>query len=672
MKSSDYASISRRWNSRFSAKLELHVHLILLFAESKPDEERVMPVIRTTTANRDTLVSHPQRRRCSLGLMCMMFFASIFMLGSLTVCVAQDSPDSRQKRIAALIEQLGNDDFTTREVAQGKLLEHGLFAFDQLHVAQHHDDIEISKRAMFLIGSIRIPWTVRTDGPEVRAILSGYADKNSEDRKSHMQRLAALDDYLGIAALSRMVRYESSNRLSRFAALLIMNQLVPADANRSKELVAELESLHGESSRVGARWVQAYALSLRSPQKSIDVWDKITRNEEVLLATFPNQSSRTLLRNLLRWQFQLLKGLGDQQAAAQVARRSVNLLDGSREQLIEAIDWFASQKSWEYAGLIEERFPIEFGELPELLYRLAEAHLYAENQDLASKAVRQAIAIKPEDIVAHTTMALWLTKHHFYDWAIAEYQQCTEQASVESDMGVRVRIILAELFHDLNRNLEAAEALAEVIKQRDSNAVVMAVKRFYPSFEALESRYIYYEASAAATREDYAQQKILLEKALSLDQYDGDVLIAAFKYIQADDKWRQATLTNIAAAAEHYAKEAAQLEKKIKTTLDRTAKAQMTYDLARAYNQYAWVVGNTVGDFEQAIKFSRKSLDLRGWELAGYLDTLGHAYYGAGKFEEAVVWQSKAVELDPASQAMSRKLKVFQAALEKQTTKDRQ
>ena len=626
-----------------------------------------MPVIKSSPAN----LASGQRRRFSLCLICIICFVLISLLCSQTVRAAQDSStSSRQMRIAVLIEQLGNDDFTTREVAQGKLLEQGLFAFDQLHVAQHHDDIEISKRAMFLIGSIRIPWTVRTDGPEVRVILSGYADKNSEDRKSHMQRLAALDDYLGIAALSRMVRYESSNRLSRFAALLIMNQVVPADGARTTELVAELEGLHSESSRVGARWVQTYALSLKSPQESVAAWDKITRAEEVLLATFPNQSSRTLLRDLLRWQFQLLRGLGDKEAAAHVARRSVNLLDGSREQLIEAIDWFASEESWEYAGLIEERFPIEFGELPELLYRLAEAHQYAKNQELAAEAARRAIAIKPEDIVAHTTMAVWLTKHHFYDWAIAEYQQCTEQATVESDMGVRVRIILAEVFHDLMRDTEAAEALAGVIEQKDNNATVMAVKRFYPSFAALESRYIYYQASAAAERKDFPQQKILLEKALSLDRNDGDVLIAAFKYSQTDEKWRQDTLVKIADAAEHYASEVDQLEKKIKTTLDRTAKAQMAYDLARAYNQYAWLVGNTVGDFELAIKFSRKSLDVRGWELSGYLDTLGHAYFGAGKFEEAVLWQSKAVELDPASQAMSRKLKVFQAALKKQNANE--
>jgi hypothetical protein len=37
-----------------------------------------------------------------------------------------------------------------------------------------------------------------------------------------------------------------------------------------------------------------------------------------------------------------------------------------------------------------------------------------------------------------------------------------------------------------------------------------------------------------------------------------------------------------------------------------------------------------------------------------------------------VLWQSKAVELDPASQVMSRKLKVFQAALKKQSVNDRE
>ncbi|MBT4011247.1 MAG: hypothetical protein HOF15_02910, partial [Planctomycetaceae bacterium] len=109
-----------------------------------------MPVIRETPANLVTPVNSDHHRRFSLCLFCATFVVSIFVLGSQAVHAAQDTPASRQKRIAGLIEQLGNDDFTTREVAQGKLLEHGLFAFDQLHVAQHHDDIEISKRAMFL------------------------------------------------------------------------------------------------------------------------------------------------------------------------------------------------------------------------------------------------------------------------------------------------------------------------------------------------------------------------------------------------------------------------------------------------------------------------------------------------------------------------------------------
>ena len=111
--------------------------------------------------------------------------------------------------------------------------------------------------------------------------------------------------------------------------------------------------------------------------KRLSLWDQITRKEEQLLTTFPGRTSRGLVRDLLRRQFRLLRQLERQEEAAVVARRSVNLLDGSREQLIEAIDWFASEQSWMFAEVIADRFPVEFQEYPELMYRLAEAFLKA-------------------------------------------------------------------------------------------------------------------------------------------------------------------------------------------------------------------------------------------------------------------------------------------------------
>jgi tetratricopeptide (TPR) repeat protein len=100
--------------------------------------------------------------------------------------------------------------------------------------------------------------------------------------------------------------------------------------------------------------------------------------------------------------------------------------------------------------------------------------------------------------------------------------------------------------------------------------------------------------------------------------------------------------------------------------LDRLEKQRLQWDLARALNQYAWLVCNTTGDYKKAVDYSVKSLEIRNWESASYLDTLGHAYFAAKDFENAVKYQQQAVDKDPGSLGMRRQLKVFQTALHQQ------
>ena len=66
---------------------------------------------------------------------------------------------------------------------------------------------------------------------------------------------------------------------------------------------------------------------------------------------------------------------------------------------------------------------------------------------------------------------------------------------------------------------------------------------------------------------------------------------------------------------------------------------------------------------------SHKSLEIRP-DTGGYLDTLGRCYYAKGDLENAVKYQSKAVELDPHSQQIRRQLKVFQDELAKKKSRD--
>ena len=79
------------------------------------------------------------------------------------------------------------------------------------------------------------------------------------------------------------------------------------------------------------------------------------------------------------------------------------------------------------------------------------------------------------------------------------------------------------------------------------------------------------------------------------------------------------------------------------------------------YNQLAWLVANTEGDQDEALKMSLKSLELRP-ATAGFLDTLAHCYYARKEYAEAVKHQAMAVELDPYSPALARMLKKFRAA----------
>ena len=87
-----------------------------------------------------------------------------------------------------------------------------------------------------------------------------------------------------------------------------------------------------------------------------------------------------------------------------------------------------------------------------------------------------------------------------------------------------------------------------------------------------------------------------------------------------------------------------------------------------AYNQLAWLVGNTEGNYQEALECSLKSLELRP-NTSAYLDTLGRCYYGAGDVANAVKYQSQAVALNPDSGQIRRQLEFFKAEAVKQGVK---
>ena len=136
--------------------------------------------------------------------------------------------------------------------------------------------------------------------------------------------------------------------------------------------------------------------------------------------------------------------------------------------------------------------------------------------------------------------------------------------------------------------------------------------------------------------------------ALALSPHDADVLIELYRLEDPSDEVREQTMKQLGAAIEHFHDEM------LATPEDSTG-----------YNQYAWLVGNTEGDLDEALKASRTSLQLRPG-TAGYLDTLGRVHYTRGEYLEAVQVQQQAVALEPHSQPLVAQLELFRAARERQ------
>ncbi len=239
--------------------------------------------------------------RCRFAL-ALLALASLFGPLAMThplIAAEQAGPRSANE-VAILIEQLGAESYATRLRAKEALQRIGLEAFDQLHLAQFHPDSEIAMSARFLISSLLVSWSKESDPPEVRETLREYGACSESERSSRIDRLAEFPNRIGLPALVRVASYERALRLSRRAALALMQQPMendPAARRRNSEQVLEVL---GDNDRQAAEWLRAYAEDLASGEYSSERWQQlIAEQREAIDTAATQQASRASVLELV-------------------------------------------------------------------------------------------------------------------------------------------------------------------------------------------------------------------------------------------------------------------------------------------------------------------------------------------------------------------------------------
>ena len=565
------------------------------------------------------------------------------------------------QRINELIQQLGNSRFTVRRAAANELRQIGPEAFDLLHAASSDADPEVAASSRYLLRQITVRWVRSDDPPALRRLLIDYGELGDESRSTRVLQLAQLADGEGVAGLCRIARFDRSPVVSRQAALAVIrpDEAVAKPAPVDADVVDEEL---GPSTRVASTWLRQYVRQLGDPAAAVASWQPLIADEIARLEQHADETSAEIALGLLWNLAELHRQLGNQDSVIEAADQMVALDDQRMEHTaVELVTWFGKHKSWDILDAFLSKHQARLEQAKRPLYAVALARAEQGQAEIADQLAARAVALAPQSPLENFMMAKELEERGKFDWATREYRQVLDTQKVTSHEAILARIELANMLYDHAENEPAAEAIYPLVKAiREDEKIgqlYAEIQRYdyrryglvLPDAETLACRYHAYRAAQYREEQDWQRERDELELAIKFDKTDADVLIAMYRVPESDEAWRASTRKQIAQLCQQFQQE-----------IDEAP------GVAMSYNQWAWLVSNTEGDYDKAVRYSHRSIELNtsGKSAeASYLDTLGRCYYAVGDFENAVKYERQAIERVSHMQVMHRQLALFEKAL---------
>jgi hypothetical protein len=574
-------------------------------------------------------------------------------------------------RIADLIRQLGDPHYGRRERAAAELDSLGAAAIDQLlAAAEMSDDLEVALRASWLVESI--PVDDPGDASAARSLLQGYKTKTLAERVVTMHWLLRLDDDTGISPLARIARLDRDPAASRVAAALLAREWTPGDpfwpgiAERiamalgssqrpTSRLLASLVAFSQADSVDGRRAArdaarEVVALLDRSRPADVTTAGDSEVDESDSSAAITRDLGRTTQRLFERSLVLMLIETGDVEEARGILRGVfAEFLAQGGDDTLQTASNLADTLIWAAAhGLpdVVDDLPAEGHDDVREHFILRFARAVCErtrgNDTVAEQLARATFEQEGMSFVDRLRAGILLQKWGAGDWASREYTAVVDDNEAPAQQQVLASVMYAEFLHDRGRDGEAAGVLDRLVGD-DAGERAPALRQLDRDPAQTRARADYFRACAAAAAGDTAAQRRALEAAAGGAAPDVDALIALYHLPNNTPEQRQATLDRIQAAL-------ARMEEEI----------QQVPEDPNTYNEYAWLVSNTEGDFAKALRYSKRSLR-DSFDNASYLDTLAHCHAAAGNLAAAIRTQRLAMRHEPHNRIIRLNLAAFEA-----------
>ncbi len=590
-----------------------------------------------------------------------------------------DSPipaSNTEARIDQLIQSLGSDEFRIREESEKALRAIGMSAFVPLEAARESDDVEVRLRARYLVDEMRAVGIVEGSSPGLARLLKRYADRAPDVRRTLIDYFRDFAPYDGTLELVRIARFEPDESLAKTAALFLMERTGDLPLDRIEPVLSYIQQQSTPSDRPAMTWLRLYADSVRNPQPQLPRWEELLRQHAVPIPagtansrepTKPGETGQVgkvdedpvdVQRLLSCVLIDMYVRSGQATQAEDLIQKTMGSFVGENADQWLWINFLRDRKQFRPLSRLKETHAKLIADDPRLAYVIAEA--FREIQDEAmSKTIADAAFELPQTADARVDLARRLQNNQGqFDWAAREFQGAIDESAPGSRENTRARILLALMYHDLAKDQEAADTLDEVVKTCKTSPAALRSLEENGSLNEILASVCLYRAEAARVAGETEAQISFLQRGFEVYPQNIDILIAMHHVANASDEWKKKAKDALTKARSEYEQEIANLERSLGGGIPDSLDVAIPSRLPTAYNDYAWLVANTEGDFQLALKHSQHSLELSPGESA-YLDTLARCYYAVGDIENAVKYQRFAVERSPNIAQMQRQLELF-------------